>query len=215
MFRSKKATGDCVGEKASTIALQFTEEILFVFLNSSSGPALTQIPDLVLLYFCINCLFAGSGNALFLCFFTHLDTPELVIVKTCCTQTQRVCPPSPEPEGASVPSMLDSDCVAADVCLCVCVSLCLCVRKRVLMRSRMRQRRLHYVSQHDVSPPLSYTEMHTCLNKCSVSPSLLYQDFIWRRGGPSHGNTDFSLLLCDFIFWLWTFSLALDCGSCR
>lgn len=44
---------------------------------------LAEIPDFVLSYFCINCLCAGSRNAHFLCFSTHLDTAELVIVERC------------------------------------------------------------------------------------------------------------------------------------
>lgn len=70
--------------------------------------------------------------------------------------------------------------------MCIHVSLSVCLRKgtSVLMRSRKRQRTLLYESLHDVSFfQHMHTDIHTCLNKWSVSLSLLlYNDFGLYKG---------------------------------
>lgn len=171
-------------------------------------------------------IFASAASVLevgiFLCFLMlrhswDCDCRKVFIPRLPhCTQAQWVCPPLPEPEGASVPSFLDNYCVAVDVCLCVCVCLyaCVCLCPLGHMRSRKRWRRLCYVSQH-VALLACLTNVHRYLHMlwwmshhlCCCMTTLDYRK--WETL-PSH-----YLLFYNFTFRLLKFCLARCYGSFR
>lgn len=92
------------------------------------------------------------------------------------------------------------------------------VRACVLMRSRKRQRRLHYVSRHDVSLLLSSTHAHRHASISGVCQLLCccIRTLDWKQErGQCHGNTDTLPVFCNFIFWLLFLFFRTWCGWCR